>query len=180
MTADPLHVAANETGRVRVFTAEAAPEGASRITRDNINRLLHATRLDASKIDLFPSQIIAEIGLTGYLSEAYDVPGNALEGTAAALDALTGLIVVIPSSAFGGIEQTLDPDPVLRPVAIFSEVGATRPGLTADHSSAHGSVTSRPAPPPPPFPRRRGSALTFLSALVVLAALATIAALFFH
>ena len=170
---NPYHVPASEHGVVRVFTTDLEPEGEAAITAQNIERLMgNGVSLDPSKVQVFPAKVIEGMGLTAYLVEGYGIPENDLAGTAAALDALTGLIVLVPSSAFRQREITLDPNPLLRLVGTFREEPGAPPRRMEPTASAEGVV--------PPGERRidpravreaRRSWMIALSALIGAAAL---------
>ena len=142
---DPNHVAATEFGKVRLFSTELDPEDAANITAHNVQKLL------GNGVDLDTSKAIEAIGLRQYLTSGYGIADDDLKGKAAALDALKGLIILIPTSAFKGKEQTLDPNPALRFIGTFTEESATPPGLMTPHKSAEGDLTpgrghARPIP----------------------------------
>jgi len=149
---DPNHVAATEFGKVRLFSTELDPAEASNITAQNVQRLLGTEiDLDASKVEVITSKSIEAIGLRQYLTSGYGIAEADLKGKAAALDALTGLIVLIPSSAFKGKEQTLDPNPALRFIGTFTEEAAAPPAPMTPRKSAEGDLTpgkghARPIP----------------------------------
>ncbi len=166
---DPLHVSANEHGRVRIFTAELAPDGASAITAGNVGRLLNVD-LNPKKVEVVPSGVFRELGLTGYLSEGYGIPEASMEGRKAALDALTGLVILVPSSAFRGKDQTIEPESAIRLVGVFDEE-PQRAHDMAPHSSEPAEVSPRGMTPDPrPDPRGK-STLIVLGALIVAAGL---------
>lgn len=149
---DPNHVAATEFGKVRLFSTELDPEDAANITAHNVQKLLgNGVDLDTSKVEVITSKAIEAIGLRQYLTSGYGIADDDLKGKAAALDALTGLIILIPTSAFKGKEQTLDPNPALRFIGTFTEESAAPPGLMTPHKSAEGDLTpgrghARPIP----------------------------------
>ena len=100
---DPFDIPSSERGGVRVFTTDLEPEGNAAITPGNVHKLLGQNlELDASRVEVFPSKALDGMGLSTYLHEGYGVPMNDLKGTSAALDALTGLVILVASSAFQG------------------------------------------------------------------------------
>ena len=138
---NPYQVSAGEFGVVRVFTTALEPEGDAAITPQNVERLTGSgVSLDPSKVQVFPAKMIEAIGLRAYLAEGYGIPEADMAGTAAALDAQSGLIVLVPSSAFKGAEVTLDPNPMLRLVGTFREERAAPPRRMQDTASAKGVV----------------------------------------
>ena len=170
---DPHTIKTSEFGAVRVFTTELAPEGDAAITAANVHLLLGKDiKLNPKKVEVFPARALAGMGLSAYLSEGYGIREADLAGKAAALDALTGLVVLIPTSAFGGIEQTIDPNPALRFIGTFREPHPEPPVDMASFEAAEGQMT-----PPATGPdltslrRRKGSWIVALGALVIAATL---------
>ena len=172
-TDDPFHVASSELGKVRVFTTELEPEGAAAITAANVQRLLGKdVSLDPAKVEVFPAKVIQAIGLSAYLAEGYGIDEADLTGKRAALDALTDLIVLVPSSAFQGRAQTLEPNAALRFIGVFSEPAKAPPMPMTGNASAEGHLS----PPEVPYDlnnmrRRDGSWIVALGALIIAATL---------
>ncbi len=169
---DPFVVHSSERGVVRVFTTDLDAESGAAITPENAQKLLgDGLELDAKWVEVFPSQSIAPIGLAGYLQDGYGVPKEQLDGTVAALDALTGLIVLVGSNAFRGQAVTLDPKPGLRFVGLFSEPRPDPPVRMPGADTAEGVVApSQPVSPPVQTPRGPAWPLV-LGALLVAAGL---------
>lgn len=166
---DPLAVKANENGRVRVFTTELQPEGASAITPTNVSKLLGAEVIPR-KVEIVPSKVFGEMGLTQYLIDGYGIDSSELDGRRAALDALTGLVILLPSSAFGGKEVALSPDASLRLVGMFSEEPSKAHDM-AQHETSSATVQPTDTRSNPPSTSRRGSSVIALGALIIAAAL---------
>lgn len=171
---DPLEVRSTERGIVRVFTTALEPKGNAAITPENVQRLLgDGIELDGKKVEVFPASMIESMGMTTYLMEGHGIPEEALAGKAAVLNALTGLVILIPSSAFQGAAAMLDPNPALRFIGAFAEVKAAPPKQMAKTDAADGVLA-----PPGPSPREtaarrvRGWWLIALSALVLALTLA--------
>ena len=169
---DPHTIPASEHGAVRVFAADLDPEGSAAITAHNVQNLLGPdVSIDPRKVEAFPAKVIASMGLAAYLAEGYGIEESDLKGKRAALDALTDLIVLIPSSAFGSA-QVLDPNPALKFIGIFHEPKAEHPAQMSPSASAEGQFT-------PPDGRasahnlnhRQGSWIIALGALIIAAAL---------
>lgn len=172
MKVDPLHVPAGERGVVRLFSTELEPEGAAAITSQSVHRLLgEGVTLDPSKVEVFPSRALEAMPLSLYLSEAYGIDEADLDGRRAALDALKGLIVIVPSSAFGGREQNLDPNPALRLVGVFREPAPEAPAIMARHSSAEGRLAAPDKAPPPSITPAGRSWVGAIGALILAAVL---------
>ncbi len=170
---DPYQIEATEHGLVRVFATDLDPEGSSAITAQNVERLLgQDVLLDPSKVEVFPSKIIASMGLAAYLAEGYGIEDSDLKGKRAALDALTDLIVLIPSSAFGGSAQVLDPNPALKFIGVFREPRNQPRAPTPANASAEGQITpSETSANTAHLPQHKGSWFIALGALIIAAAL---------
>ena len=143
MTEDPNHVPATEFGLVRLFATELDPPDAAVITAQNIHRLLgEDIKLDAAKVEVINSLVLEGLGLRNYLIQGYGVAEADLAGKAAALDALNGLIILIPSSAFMGLEQSLDPNPAIRFIGVFREEAARPPEQMPQSASSVGTLST--------------------------------------
>ena len=150
---DPLHVDANEFGTLRLLTAALDPDDASKITAHNVHRLLgKGVDLRPEKVEVIPSRAISGLGLTAYLRDGYGIRAEDIQGRAAQLDAVSGLLVFLPASAFGGKDQVLDPHPSMRFLGLFREEKAAAPEPMKTPDSARGTV------PPPKPERSRGKA----------------------
>lgn len=139
MPNDPYTIKTNEFGAVRVFTTELEPEGDAAITAQNVHKLLgDGVTLVSSKVEVFPSKILVGMGLTNYLADGYGIPAADMAGKAAALDALKGLVILIPSSAFANNELVLEPSPALRFIGIFHEPATASPKKLHEVDAAKG------------------------------------------
>ena len=172
MTDDVYQVRSSELGVVRVFATELEPEGASAITAGNVHKLLgDDIALDASKVEVFPAKVIQALGLSAYLYEGYGISEDDLSGKRSALDALTDLIILIPSSAFQGKAQVLDPNPALRFIGAFSEPAKAPPTPMASPESAEGQITPPERSNTTQLRQRNGSWIIALGALIIAATL---------
>ncbi len=145
---DPFEVLSTERGVVRVFTSDHDPEGNAAITPENVHRLLgDGLDLDPSRIEVFPSTVLEALGLAAYLQEGYGIPEEALSGTAAALDSMKGLMILVASPAFRGKAVTLDPKPGIRFVGAFSEPANAPPETMAATASSEGVLAPNGASP---------------------------------
>ena len=141
---DPLEVSSGERGVVRVFTTDLEPEGDAAITPANIEKLLgKGVRLDPKKVEVFPAKMIAILGLPSYLREGYGIPDEAMAGKAAVLEALKGLVILIPSSAFVTRDMRLNPNAALRFIAAFEEEKSPPPLRMARTESAEGILVQK-------------------------------------
>lgn len=125
------HVAKGERGIVRIFAVDlpepelehftARTTGTNGKVRWPLQEALGVPVLDEDFIEQFPMEDLAELGLSGYLSEGYDIPDDALSNVSDALDAIAGNVLLIWSEAFGGAETILVPSAPLRHVATLQE-----------------------------------------------------------
>lgn len=168
--AEPFVVSASEHGVVRVFSAEV--DGATGITADTVQTFLgEGLTLDPTRVEVFPAQDIAPIGLAAYLHEGYGVPMEQLDSAEADLNALTGLIVLVATSAFEGRAVALNPKPALRFVGLYREPASAPPVSMASPEAAEG-VVAAPGRDAVPVHTRRGS--TWPLVLVALLAAAAL------
>lgn len=169
---DPFEVSPTETGVVRIFTTDLEPQGNAAITSRNVHKLLgDGIDLDPSRVEVFPSKMIEAIGLSTYLNEGHGIPESDLEGTAAALDALSGLLILITSSAFRGQAATLDPTPGIRFVGAFREPAMAPPKPMAETASAEGTLSPSGTGSEDPFVRHGRGWVVALVALLAAAGL---------
>lgn len=170
---DPLNVVAGERGVVRIFTTDLDPEGDAAITPANVQKLLgRDIELDPKKVEVFPARVIETMGLPMYLHEGYGIPTEDMAGKAAVLDALNGLVILVPSSAFQGRDVRLSPNPALRFIAAFREEPKAPPVRMSPGAASEGVVA-----PERPSRAYREAERHFKWWIVALAALALSAAL---
>lgn len=174
---DRMQIEAREHGLVRVFTLDIDPgeidawmppedADATWPLRD----ALGAQRLTPDKVEVFRADTLAGIGLTGYLVDGAGVDPSEIGQDAARLDALRGVLVVIPSSAFGDTAQTLSVTSPLRHVGTYREEAPEVAFHPLPAPGGDGLVTGMPDAAPDPGRSPRGS-------LIVLAAIALVALL---
>lgn len=146
MASDPLNVLASERGVVRVFTGDLLEEGD--VTPETAQGLIGAdVVLDPTKVEVFPASAINPVGMAAYLAEGHGITEKDLN--AAALEAMTGLVIVVPSSAFGGREVTLQLNEGVRLVGAYREPYAAppRPMAQPGRLEAPLAATAPQAPP---------------------------------
>jgi hypothetical protein len=174
---DPLTVTASEQGVVRVFTTDLEPEGDAAITPSNIEKLLgDGIELDKKKVEVFPAHVIGTLGLPMYLQEGYGIAEEAMAGKSAVLEALSGLVILIPSSAFQGQAVTLDPNGALRFIGAFEEVKATPPSRMTKREATEGDLA--PDGPPPDVRHARRMRRSWIAAVGALIAALSIVLFF--
>jgi hypothetical protein len=136
-----MQVGAGERGLVRVFAIDAAPEKAAAWLDTEsadwpLPRALGVAALDPGAVQVVRVRELGEIGLSGLLEAGHGVDEAQLEGRRETLDAETGLVAVIRSTAFAGPAE-LRPAPPLRLLGVFAEPSApVSVGEVGDYASA--------------------------------------------
>ncbi|MEM9970566.1 MAG: hypothetical protein AAF762_05660 [Pseudomonadota bacterium] len=169
LPADPMQVAAEEYGLLRLFSVE--PD--SKIGPDDVPGLLE-TDLDPMRLEVAELTAIAAMGLPAYLAEGYGIAEPDLMPDTDRLAALKGQIVLIPSSAIGAKPDVLKPRAPLRFVGIYREASAAPPSQMTRRTPGN-SAPDAPVPSATSSPRRPWlialAALSLAVALVLLAVL---------
>lgn len=129
-------------GDVLVFTWDGPePEGADVLAALGANGA-------PDKIDIFTAGAIAPVGLPAFLAEGHGISTDDLAPAQAKLNALTGVIVVVPALAFENHRATVSARAPLTHVATFREAAAESASpLPIETESAQGSLAGRPSPP---------------------------------
>ena len=150
MAFDPLTVLATEQGVVRVFSGDLLEEGD--VTPETAQGLLgDGVELDPAKVEVFPPSAIAPVGMAAYLAEGHGIPAIDLDGEE--FGALTGLVIVVPSSAFMGCEVKLSPNEGVRLVGTYREPRAAPPRAMAEPGRIEAPLAaSAPEPVSSRFP----------------------------
>lgn len=150
---ETIKIPSSERGVVRVFSVDleagALHAFADEEDGEALAAALGAERFDRSKAEIFAVSDLSGLGLSSYLEEGQGVAPAELAGLRARLDAITGTVLVVPSSAFEGEAQTLTPRAPLRHVATLNE---ERPDMRVQplpSEAAIGSGSPGGAPLPP-------------------------------
>jgi len=125
----PIEVASHESGLVRVF-ALSLDETAAQKLKDNAptdgaapqDRALGGT-VDSTRTEVFALSDLGEMSLPDYLLEGPGVQSEPLEKDRAKLAALSGWVMIVYSSAFGGTAQTLTPARELTLIGTYPQEG---------------------------------------------------------
>ena len=125
----PINVPAHEHGVIRLFaidlpadqieTFNAASDTDAADIQWPLKDALGATHLDTNFVEVFPISDLDGLGLAGYLITGNDVPADQVDQMSQHLNLLKGHVVLVFSSAFGDIAQTLHPTSPLRHIATF-------------------------------------------------------------
>lgn len=174
-----IEVPAHEAGVVRVFALDLAPEDATRWREpegaDPLAAALGADPFDRTYAEVVRLADLGSMPLSTYLAEGYGIGAEELAHLRGRLDAMTGHIALVMSSAFGGTAQSLTVRAPLRLVARLTEEGATTPQIPLAADTARGTLSPAPIPPAP-----RGSGATrryLLGTLVIVIVAFLLAAL---
>ncbi|MBO9474265.1 hypothetical protein J7413_12005 [Shimia sp. R10_1] len=172
-----MRVSATEHGLVRLFAVDLPPEQIAQFrdmpddSEDSadwpVAKALGATTLDAEFVELFDLRDLEDLGLTGYMVEGLGIAAADVKEDAARLASQKGWMLVVLSSAFEGVAQTLTPKSPLRWIGTYKEETAPVQFSLLPDASAKGA----PLPPeddPTPAPAPRSPYLTLLVALVAL------------
>lgn len=129
MAFDPFTVLSTERGVLRVFSGDLLEEGD--VTPETAHVMLgQGLDLDPEKIDVFPPTALQPIGMAEYLSEGHGIPQQELDSES--LDALRGLVIVVPSSAFRGRAAHLTLGEGMRLVGAYHEPRGAPPRSMAE------------------------------------------------
>ena len=123
-----MQIPASEAGVIRLFKvnltqAEIAPfsEEPQGDERSPISTALGTDTLTASGTQIFPVSDLAGVGLAQYLIDGHAIPEDQINPMRPQLDAITGHVLLVFSSAFAGAPTTLTPIAPLHHVATFFE-----------------------------------------------------------
>ncbi len=99
-------------------------------------------------VDLVRIADLGELGLTGLLAEGHGIASKVLSGDAEKLAALSGHVVVLTSSAFGGAAADLSPGPELTFIGAYPlrKAAAAIDTLPPDRTSEPVAAPSSEAP----------------------------------
>ncbi|WP_209598688.1 hypothetical protein [Ruegeria sp. HKCCSP351] len=160
-----LTVAPHERGVLRLLTLDMRPEEAKFLREPGAaEQVLGVDGLDPEHIDIFPVSDLEELGLYGYLNEGCGVSEDQLDRAALAL--IDGWVMVLRSAAFKNRATTLEPDPRLHMIGLFTEEATNWTGGTIETESAKPFSAPQTAPVDNK-PLRIGSAVMALVALLI-------------
>ena len=118
-----MNIPAAETGVIRLFGINLPEAEITRFTDDGsaLNDALGTTTLLPSGFQIFPVSDLAGVGLSQYLIDGHAIPTNQIDPMRPQLDAVTGHVLLVFSSAFAGKALTLTHRAPLHHVATFFE-----------------------------------------------------------
>ncbi|MRU15336.1 hypothetical protein FDP25_07840 [Roseovarius sp. A21] len=127
-----FEIKAHEHGIVRLFTLDTDADGPAMSTEPDwgadtddppwpLRDALGVTYLDSDFIELFDVADLEGVGLPQYMIDGLGVSEADVEEDRARLEAISGKILVVVSSAFGGFAGTLTPKSPLRWIGTYTE-----------------------------------------------------------
>ena len=129
----PMNIPAFESGVIRLFAIDLPTDQIAAFntivnpTNDDplwpLKSALGATSLDENFIEVFSVSDLEGLGLAGYLSTGNDVTVDQVDQMCQQLDLLKGHLLLVSSSAFGGLAQPLHIQSPLRHIATFFTEG---------------------------------------------------------
>jgi hypothetical protein len=139
---EAAQVLAGERGVVRVFALgyRVSMELAHFEAVDRLKEALGLADLNADDVQIVEIKAIAEMGLSGFLVEAYDVAEDEIATHRDNLDALKGHVAVLRSGAFAGAAATLPTTGEARLVAVLHEPRMSAPEPMPRYDSATGAA----------------------------------------
>ena len=177
---EKMKVSQHEHGLVRIFAIDLSAEKIDafrerRFSDDDdtwpLRDALCATYLDEAFIEVFDVAELEDLGLHGYMRQGLGISEADLADMKLQIDAISGHVLVVLSSAFDGFEQTLHAKTPLRWIGTFKEETAPVKFKPLASEAARGSVADTPPP------KSNNPHLTLLAAIVALPIIITILAL---
>lgn len=150
-----MQISAAESGTLRVIHIDLPSQAVERFTTQAgtgewpLQYALGAKSLRASFVEVVAIRDLGEMALSAYLTEGYGLTSTEFKAARPQINALKGHVLLLPSQAFGGVEQTLTISSPLRWIGTFSE--DTRPASLNQLRSdgARGSLSGGPSGPSP-------------------------------
>lgn len=129
---DMLNIRADEPRGVRLFSVAAdratldrfqaiLAEAEPGLSKGYLADCLGVEAVDATRVEVFHLDDLSNFGLFNYLVKANGLPEAALEPDRQAIDAVSGVVMMIYSGAFRDVEVTLNPTAMLNPIGAWDE-----------------------------------------------------------
>lgn len=167
----PLEILKTEHGRIRVFSVSRPMADMARALKQQPKRMLAAALLnhpvDDNDFELFALSDLTGVGLSGYLSEGYDVDRSGLHKDRARLEALDGYVLLLFSRVSDAGDVTIEPASDLTLIGTYTEARAQH---AADRVQTEAAKPYSGATPEPSRTARSraGSMLTGVAVLLIL------------
>lgn len=159
-----IDIPASERGKTRVFAVNLPWAEAQATTAQ---ALLGVEDLPEGAATLFPVADLADIGLTGYLTEGLGLSDDQIAVDKSKLSALDGFVLVLVSNLLKGQAVTVDPGPNLTLIGTYLDVPAAVDLTPLTSDAASGQLAGGNAPLDPP----KFEVLYLMIAAIILSAL---------
>ena len=153
---DRFEIKPTERGLIRLFTVDLPQTGLKAFAEPGregdddhpspLQQALGAQSLDMELVELFPVSNLEGVGLPGYMIEGLGIAEADVEQDRARLEAIKGPVLIVLSSAFGGVAQTLTPKAPLRWVGTYAEERAPVAFQPLPSEGAEAAGVSKPGP----------------------------------
>ncbi|WP_299080586.1 hypothetical protein [uncultured Ruegeria sp.] len=161
-----LIVSPQDHGVLRLFSLDMRPEEAKFLREPGaVDQVLGVDDLDPGQIDIFPTSDLEDLGLFGYLNDGCGVSADQLNRDE--LDTVDGWVMVVRSAAFKKKAATLEPDPRLHLIGVFTEDVTNWAGGVIETDSAKPYSAPGTEPNDSETTNRVGSAVLVLVILVI-------------
>jgi len=164
-----IKIPRHEQGTTRLFSL-SMPEDKARALGDDPDQqqaLLGVETLNSGGVEVFSLSDLGDLGLAGYLREGIDAQEEQLKRDRTKLSALSGWVMLVHSSAFGGQAVTLSPAPELTLIGTYSQTPADGDVIDLQAESAQ-PYTGEPDVTPAKAPDRRGKGSLVVAVLALL------------
>ena len=172
-----LEISAHEHGVVRVFSVNGDIADKSKWLAEDesakarVEAALGVGPLGHDYVDVVDTDVLRPLGLSTYLTEGMGLPADVVEADRARLDALSGLVVIVTSGAFGGRDLLLQSGAELSLIGTYHEPSAALSFERITSDSAKGTMTGTPEDTARTAPNRGGMPLIVILAIVIAVAL---------
>ncbi|WP_120632344.1 hypothetical protein [Ruegeria sp. EL01] len=161
-----LTVSPQEHGVLRLFSLDMRPAEAKFLREPSaVDQVLGVDDLDPGQIDIFPISDLEDLGLFGYLNDGCGVSDDQLNCDS--LDTVEGWVMVVRSAAFKNRAATLQPDPRVHLIGVFTEETTNWTGGVIETESAKPYSAPRAETNDGETSHRVGSAVLALAILVI-------------
>ncbi|MEM0948770.1 MAG: hypothetical protein AAGK37_15325 [Pseudomonadota bacterium] len=157
-----IPITATEHGTVRIFAINLPPDEAKVWETETAksDRLLEtalgATTLDHEHLEVIDVEAVKSLGLSTYLVDGLGLPEALVNRDRARLDALSGRVLIMWSTAFASQEQVLKPGRQVTLIGTYREDPGAGIFEPIQSEAAKGGIgtheeeaTARPRPKPP-------------------------------
>jgi len=176
-----LNIPAHERNTCRVFALRLTPPEVRRLRTGDaddalidpvaIAALLGSSIIDAAHVEIFDVAVLADVGLTTFLTQGNGIAEVAIEADRGQLDAVEGYVLILYSKAFAGEAATLHLDPALTLIGTYAE---DLPPVRFEPLPSAAATGVLPGSVKPPMSDARIGGMVATVALLVMFALAAL------